>query len=1137
MRPVLLELNGFASFRQLTTIDFTDSDFFAFVGPTGAGKSTVVDAIVFALYGTAPRWGHSKAVAYALAPTVNRGTVRLVFDVGPARYVIAREIRRSPAGVSQRSISLERFLDPQAGGHLDADDDTEVVASDIKGVNAAIGDLLGLTLDDFCQCVVLPQGQFASFLKATVKDRQEILLKLLGARQYEQIRAAAADRAGAARQRLDIVAAQLAAFADASAATVEAAQSRLTDLDGLHDVLAGLTRVVDEAAAARDAAAVLVTKAESELDVLRAVVIPDGTAQWQQRLADARAAAGRAERADAVHAADSDAARAALVDAGDRRVWERLAADWAELADITVDLPTAADAAAAAERATAQAEAAVLSAVEARDQTRTAADDAAGELARLVDRLSAVEGEEAALSHVARPDGIDELGQRRVTADEQVRAAEQALQAAERADEQAAAALASGPDLAQLTTAHDLLLERREVAARHEDAVAATDAAEARLTAAADALQNAERAEADAREKVATVTARRLAADLRAGLAVGAPCPVCDQAVAALPGRADDHATELRRAQQTLSAAVDTSAQARARHAEALAEAATRTADRRSIEGRLDELTGRLGSFHLPSRDEAEAGTPGEPASAPGAVGSVPEQPTLARVVELIAVGQSLQQAAQSAEAAVRQARSVARAAAAGREELAGALAAARAGLHETTRTVLGYGAPDTGGEDVAAGWTMLADWARQRRDAVRVQLHEGRAAADGLRSQVARRSADADRARRTEADLRSAHQQAIANQAEVSATLARQQARHTALTTQLDGAPGEAEVAAGLARIAAAEVAEKAAYERLSVARAATQAARSAAAQAEASLDEARTSLRQTRDRVVQLGAPDLGGSDLHDDWRRLAHWAHAQAEIREHRLPDLRAALSAADEALAAAGDRLRGAVRDRGIDLPDEATAADARVRVAQAISDATHDRDRAVADLARREQLDDQAATATEEYDVAASLADLLKANKFQRWLAGAALETLVLGASSSLLELSGGQFELTHRNGEFFVIDNTDAESERSVRTLSGGETFQTSLALALALSEQLSFLTASGGARLDSIFLDEGFGTLDPDSLDVVASTLERLAQGDRMVGIITHVPELAERVPIRYVVRRDSTGSHVTRESVWTSP
>jgi exonuclease SbcC len=113
-----------------------------------------------------------------------------------------------------------------------------------------------------------------------------------------------------------------------------------------------------------------------------------------------------------------------------------------------------------------------------------------------------------------------------------------------------------------------------------------------------------------------------------------------------------------------------------------------------------------------------------------------------------------------------------------------------------------------------------------------------------------------------------------------------------------------------------------------------------------------------------------------------------------------------------------------------------------------------------------------------------------------------------------------------------VVDHADADTRRPVKTLSGGETFQASLSLALALSEQLSGLAAASAARLDSIFLDEGFGTLDEANLELVAGTLENLASlGDRMVGVITHVPALAERVPVRYVVSRDQRTASVVRE------
>jgi exonuclease SbcC len=111
-----------------------------------------------------------------------------------------------------------------------------------------------------------------------------------------------------------------------------------------------------------------------------------------------------------------------------------------------------------------------------------------------------------------------------------------------------------------------------------------------------------------------------------------------------------------------------------------------------------------------------------------------------------------------------------------------------------------------------------------------------------------------------------------------------------------------------------------------------------------------------------------------------------------------------------------------------------------------------------------------------------------------------------------------------------VIDHANASQARSARTLSGGETFLASLALALALADQLAGLAAAGTARLDALFIDEGFGTLDPDTLDVVAAALDEIGARGRMVGIVTHVRELAERLPVRFEVRKVAGTASVER-------
>ncbi|HLV91058.1 MAG TPA: SbcC/MukB-like Walker B domain-containing protein, partial [Acidimicrobiia bacterium] len=132
-----------------------------------------------------------------------------------------------------------------------------------------------------------------------------------------------------------------------------------------------------------------------------------------------------------------------------------------------------------------------------------------------------------------------------------------------------------------------------------------------------------------------------------------------------------------------------------------------------------------------------------------------------------------------------------------------------------------------------------------------------------------------------------------------------------------------------------------------------------------------------------------------------------------------------------------------------------------------------------------------------------------------------------GANALLRELSDGGYSLGFDDEErFVVVDHRNADEQRPAATLSGGETFLVSLALALALAE---IHAAHGEARLDAVILDEGFGTLDEETLDTVASLLEDLA-GSRglMVGVITHVKELAERAPIRFEVSRGPKGSDV---------
>jgi DNA repair protein SbcC/Rad50 len=167
----------------------------------------------------------------------------------------------------------------------------------------------------------------------------------------------------------------------------------------------------------------------------------------------------------------------------------------------------------------------------------------------------------------------------------------------------------------------------------------------------------------------------------------------------------------------------------------------------------------------------------------------------------------------------------------------------------------------------------------------------------------------------------------------------------------------------------------------------------------------------------------------------------------------------------------------------------------------------------------------------EHDVAADLAQMLRADRFQAYIQQEALATLAADGSNRLEELSSGRYRLQvdDKGQEFEVIDQWNADQSRSVRTLSGGETFLASLSLSLALAESLPGLAASRRVVLDSVFLDEGFGSLDADALDRAADALDALRDENRMVCIVTHLQELAQRLPARVVVTKTESGSSVS--------
>ena len=143
------------------------------------------------------------------------------------------------------------------------------------------------------------------------------------------------------------------------------------------------------------------------------------------------------------------------------------------------------------------------------------------------------------------------------------------------------------------------------------------------------------------------------------------------------------------------------------------------------------------------------------------------------------------------------------------------------------------------------------------------------------------------------------------------------------------------------------------------------------------------------------------------------------------------------------------------------------------------------------------------------------------------------DRILARANVRLMAMTGGRYELIRRRQaqdqrtrsglELDVVDHYEG-GQRSVKTLSGGESFQASLALALGLADEMQ--AAAGGLQLDALFVDEGFGSLDEEALEQAVETLSSLTEGNKLVGIISHVPALKHRIDRQIVIRKTRGGS-----------
>jgi DNA repair protein SbcC/Rad50 len=312
VRPVRLELEGFTAFRERTVVDFADVDLFALTGPTGAGKSSVIDAMIFALYGTVPRFGDDRLVGAVVSQGRTECRVRLDFDVGAERWTAVRVVRQRDGRATTREARLER-----AGA---------VVAGNATELDIEVAALLGLDAHQFMTCVVLPQGQFARFLQARPAERQTLLVRLLELGLYDAVREAAGQRAGRLEGERAGIVAHLEALVAATPEAAAAERERLCRLTAAQaEVEARLPELEALARRAEDLDRTRLALVE-RVTLLGRVRVPEGVGELAEQAEAERERLAAAEQGEGVAAEAAGAAREHRRVLGDRaplEAWQR----------------------------------------------------------------------------------------------------------------------------------------------------------------------------------------------------------------------------------------------------------------------------------------------------------------------------------------------------------------------------------------------------------------------------------------------------------------------------------------------------------------------------------------------------------------------------------------------------------------------------------------------------------------------------------------------------------------------------------------------------------------------------------------------------------------------------------------------
>ncbi|WP_374946808.1 AAA family ATPase [Agreia sp.] len=1029
MRINRLTIAGFGPYKTAQHIDFdsfADDGIFLITGNTGAGKSSILDAICFALYASVPRYeGTQQQLRSDYCEPADPTYVELWFSTGGQQY----RVRRSPDYEQPKRRGQGTTKKPTAAvlsirlgeGAAGADDESEWqgVAAIPREVGIALDGILGLSKDQFLQVILLAQNRFQKFLHAKNDERQSVLQSLFGTRRFADIERALVERRKAleVRQRdsaghITELGGQVEAIGAGSAVkavgavgagsaveTVGAEQEAALELDaavpekavepahfdrayfeGALSDLAGRLEAAHKGVAAADAQ---FSAADSELrqreNVRRLQARRDEASarlvelqQAEESIADDRRNVEAATRAEIVWAhvlaektAESALERAAVTEKAARIAYSE-ASTLSGLVDTSPAAPTSAPTSA---------------------PTTDSLAARAGELNRLLGGLDVILADEKRVPRLATRVTEYDVAEKTQQAD-LATAAERAQSLPSQIDDAveqrnaalvAAAARSDAEErVARLGTARDA-------------AVLATA-----LKVELDVARAVEKAKSTVNKDAATrydeLLTRRLdghAAELASTLVDGEPCAVCGATEHPNPTA---YTAEL--GEPVSDAEIDAQRTRLAGAGEALAEAGIA----------VQELVGRHAT--------ADAAGSGRSAA------EIDEQLESARAALAAAVT-----AAESAQ------------------NLDGRIAELRTELESITAAV---------GE-----LTSAVQSTRTARAALVSQLASITELVEQHRgdySTVAERVLDLQHLFTVTREFETA---LLAHDGK---ELALEDARQT-----LRGHLDEQGFADGL------EVTEA----RL------TPALRAAVASRISAHDVARAAAEGTR------AEPELQG--LPDEAVELESAVEARSSASARR-----------DEARVAAG------------------SVADRLGRLRAIVSDAL-------------ERLD-ASATLLAEYETMRSLANSVEGAepntmrmRLESYVLAAQLEEIIRAANARLSVMTGGRYSLEHddsvqyrntRSGLGIAILDQHTGRARATHSLSGGETFLASLALALGLAEVVS--NQAGGITLDTLFIDEGFGSLDADTLAIAMSTLDSLRSGGRTIGLISHVEAMNEQIPSR---------------------